>query len=116
MNSLIRAAQVFSFNIPEWLEDDVVIGKVAGVSIHVGEVRRLSKALESISLATDMHDQEILKWLRKDRRIEAIKYRREVTTEGLKEAKDYVDQLGIKHGLLREEAGNWGNRIVSVVR
>lgn len=45
MDALIRAAGVFDFIIPEWLDDDAVVGKICGTPIHAGEVRRLSVAL-----------------------------------------------------------------------
>jgi len=99
MNSLIRAAQVFDFVIPEWLEDDAIVGKIAGTVIHAGEIRRLSKALiEAEQPGQD--DHHMLQLLRGRQRIEAIKYRRTYTGEGLKEAKDYVDNLGVEHGIL----------------
>jgi hypothetical protein len=100
MNDLVRAAQVFNFTIPEWLEDDVIVGKICGTAIHAGEIRRLSKGLEVVKGDISPADAEILALIRADRRIEAIKYRRILTHEFLKEAKDYVEQLGVRHGLL----------------
>jgi ribosomal protein L7/L12 len=114
MSDLIRAARVFNFVIPEWCEDDVVVGKIVGVSIHAGEVRRLAKALDDAP-QPGQDDLNMLELLRKGRRIEAIKYRRTYSGEGLKEAKDYVDQLGLKHNLLRIENRYGSEIIVSAV-
>ena len=44
-------------------------------------------------------DQELLDLLRGGSKIQAIKRRRELTGEGLKEAKDYVDDLQHRRGL-----------------
>ena len=98
MKNFIRAAGVFSFVIPEWLEDDAVVGKVVGVAIHAGEVRRLTAALTEIDKPSP-DDEVILDFLRKNEFISAIKHYRLVTNEGLKQSKEYVEDLGLKYGL-----------------
>jgi len=112
--ALIGAAGVFGFIVPEYLDDDVVVGKVCGVNIHAGEVRRLNEALrEERDLLQGLvdgvfsGDNRILALLRTRDLIPAIKLRRELTREGLKEAKDYVDKLGAAHGL-RELQSRYG--------
>jgi len=99
-NDFKRAAAVFNFKIPDWLEDDAVVGKIVGTAIHAGEVRRLSQALEAVEVLKDTNDQHIEALLREDQFINAIKYRRQVTGEGLKQAKDYVEALGVNLGIL----------------
>ncbi|MFA7186283.1 MAG: tetratricopeptide repeat protein, partial [Victivallales bacterium] len=47
-------------------------------------------------------DAELLKLLREDRKITAIKLRRDRLSEGLGEAKKYVEKLAYKHGLVPE--------------
>lgn len=102
--TLLDAAKVFSFEIPEWLDDNIAVGKLAGVTIYAGEVRRLNQALDNPYPApTTSHDEELLGLMRGGNRINAIKLRREVTGEGLKEAKDYCDQLGLRHGVLHQD-------------
>jgi ribosomal protein L7/L12 len=126
--TLKQAASVFSVVIPDWLDDDVVIGKIASVSIRAGEVRRLTAALEEPFLkearvmadvgldeAEDyikrdqdeavkglkipgLHDK-VVELLKSGSIISAIKEVRYLTGLGLREAKSYVDQI-------REEVDN----------
>jgi len=103
--SLIRAAKVFNFIIPEWLDDDVAVGKICGVAVHAGEVRRLSAAIQAQEEDTEPNpdDQIILDLLKGRRIIEAIRHRRLITNEQLNEAKDYVEAIGARHGLRRRD-------------
>jgi hypothetical protein len=107
--ALIDAATVFSFEIPTWLPDHIEVGKVCGVTIYAGEVRRLVKALANPLPSTSFDEREVIELLRLGRRIEAIKYRRERTGEGLKQAKDYVDGVGLREGFLERkfQFGQW---------
>lgn len=108
MNSLFRTAGVFNFTIPAWLEDDAVVGKIVGVSIHAGEVRRLNEALKNTEEPIPA-DATILNYLESQRLIEAIKYRRMVSNDNLKDAKEYVEQIGVRHGIRRVvEQGTFG--------
>lgn len=107
VNELARTAGVFGLKVPDYLDDDVVVGKVCGVSIHAGEVRRLNSALENLR-EQNPEDDVILGLLRQRRVIEAIKHRRIVSNEGLKEAKDYVEELAARHGLRRKVSGPYG--------
>ena len=93
-----QAAAVFNINLPEWLADDVQVGTIAGVKVYAGEVRRLTKALAESS-ESDPNDNQILEFLRRRQLIEAIKYRRQISVDGLKEAKEYVEAIGVRHGL-----------------
>lgn len=44
--TLKQAAEVFSsIMIPDWLDDAVVVGKIASINIHAGEMRRLREAV-----------------------------------------------------------------------
>ena len=107
VNALVRTAGVFNRVIPDYLSDDVVVGKVCGVPIHVGEVRRLNDALANLR-EENPEDDVILGFLRSRRIIEAIKHRRIVSNDGLKEAKDYVEDLAERHGLRRRASGPYG--------
>lgn len=95
--TLSEAARLFSFDIPEWIDDGVVVGKITGKPIYAGDVRRLNEALQG---EAPHPDAALLLHLCAGRRIEAIKERRYQTGEGLKEAKDYIDKLGIQHDIL----------------
>jgi hypothetical protein len=101
MQNLIDASQVFSFDIPDWLEDGQRVGQIAGNPIYAGEVRRLQKALDEAKTPThSLDDEYILSLMRKGERIQAIKHRRITTSEELREAKDYCDALGLRDGCL----------------
>jgi len=97
-SALQRAAQVFDFTIPEWLNDEVVVGKICGVNVCAGELRRLSKALHEMEEANP-HDDHILKLLKRREIVAAIRFRRMETNEGLLDAKTYVENIGERHGL-----------------
>lgn len=98
------AAAVFNFIVPEYLEDDVVVGKICGTSIYAGEIRRLNQALY---LEPDGGlDQELLDILRRPNHFteehlggftQAIKYYREKTSAHLIDAKSYVERLCAKN-------------------
>ena len=108
---LTDAARVFVYEIPKWLPDETKVGEICGVPVHAGEVRRLSIAIideERKNLIPNSQDEIILSYLKGRNIIEAIKYRRSITTEGLKEAKDYVESLGERHGLRRKVNGLLG--------
>ena len=109
--NVIQAAAVFNINLPEWLDDDVQVGTIAGVKVYAGEVRRLTKALAA-SDEQDLHDKQILRFLQRRELIEAVKYRRQVSTDGLKQAKDYVEAIGVRHGLRKREIGLYGSGMV----
>ncbi|SRR5258708_6242097 len=96
--ALISFAGVFSVNIPDWLADETVVGSVAGVTIHAGEVKRLNKALEDIRKKPPLRE-EVIELLRRRQIIEAIKLVRAQTSLGLKEAKDYTDKIREEEGL-----------------
>lgn len=98
INTLIGVAGVFSANIPDWLDDDVVVGKVAGLTIHAGEVKRLNRALDEIRKNPPLREQ-VVELLRSRQIIDAIKLVRAHTNLGLKEAKDYTDQIRAEEGL-----------------
>ncbi len=49
-------------------------------------------------------DAQILNLLRKGKKIPAIKLYREQTDCGLKDAKDYVEALGLRHGIVPAKA------------
>ena len=119
MENLIRAAEAFNVNIPDWLGDDTPVGTIAGVTITVREIRRLSQALALVDLRAprgviSSDDQYIVELLRKHELINAIKYRRTVSNEGLKEAKDYVEDLGLRFGLRRRNDAPYGGIMVWV--
>jgi ribosomal protein L7/L12 len=86
------------------LPDDTIIGKIGPVNIWLGEFRRLQQAVEreSVKPTENYGDSAILTLLRAYQRIQAIKLRRELTSEQLIEAKNYVDKLGLDAGLFEE--------------
>lgn len=90
--------------IPDWCSDATVVGKIVGVTIYAKDIRELAKVPSSI----DVDDEQILAHIRAGNRIQGIKHRRTVTGEGLKEAKDYCDELGIRHGILVRRSGKYG--------
>jgi len=102
-SALHAAAKVFDFQIPDRLDDSVVVGKICGVNICTGELRRLSKALRECPENLSPHDANILFLLKRHSLIEAIRFRRTETNEGLKEAKDYVEEIGERYGLRRRD-------------
>jgi hypothetical protein len=50
-------------------------------------------------------DAQILKWLREGKKIHAIKIYRDKAGCGLREAKNYVESLGSRHGLATVSSG-----------
>ena len=50
-------------------------------------------------------EEELLALLEQGQKIEAIKLYRERTGAGLKDAKDAVEAIGLKHGLMSKRAG-----------
>ncbi len=98
MKDLLKAIGPFQFTIPDWVTDDTVVGSVVGAKVYAGEVRRLNKAVHAHT--NEVLDSEIIALTKAGHRINAIKRRREVTHEGLKEAKDYCDDLCVKNGIL----------------
>ena len=112
--SLVRAARVFSYEIPARLPDDTVAGTLWGVNVYVGELRRLTAAIHAVEADTeadpnDPNDQIILDFLKRREMINAIRHRRSITNEYLKEAKEYVDLLGARHNLRYKNlsSGTW---------
>lgn len=98
VHTLIGIAGVFSANIPDWLDDEVVVGKIAGLTIHAGEVKRLNQALEEVRKRPPLRE-EVVELLRRRQIIDAIKLVRANTGLGLKEAKDYTDKIREEEGL-----------------
>ena len=64
-----------------------------------GENPRMSGQLAGVS------EEELLALLEQGQKIEAIKLYRERTGAGLKDAKDAVEAIGLKHGLMSKRAG-----------
>jgi len=64
-----------------------------------GENPRMSGQLAGVS------EEELLALLEQGQKIEAIKLYRERTGAGLKDAKDAVEAIGLKHGLMNKRAG-----------
>lgn len=60
------------------------------------------------SICTTLQN-EILDILRTGNKISAIKRYREVTHEGLKEAKDAVERMGVQHGILIARTDSFGH-------
>lgn len=57
------------------------------------------QAGDAVAGKAETDDTEVLELLRSGKKIEAIKRRRELSGEGLKEAKDYVEELAYRHNL-----------------
>ena len=84
-------------------------GKIAAIKFYreqtgvgLAEAKAAVEAIEagqSISRSASKDDEKLLGLLRAGRKIEAIKLHREQTGKGLKDAKDYVDDLGRRHGI-----------------
>ena len=70
-------------------------------------IAALAREIRELQEQDPNGDQRILALLRSQRLIEAIKLRRELTREGLKEAKDNVEALAVKHGIRREVPGTY---------
>lgn len=64
--------------------------------------------------ADSSSDQEILDLLQSGQKIEAIKRHRERTGAGLKEAKDYVESLAARHGIIARPAGCLGLVLLAI--
>lgn len=105
--TLKQAAEVFSsIMIPDWLDDAVVVGKIASINIHAGEMRRLREAVaEQNQAIRDEHglnksDYDAIKnFLEREDFINAIKYVCEVTGTHLRDGKDIVERVGENLGL-----------------
>lgn len=98
INALIGAAGVFSAIIPDWLDDQIIVGKVGGVVIRAGEVKRLNQALDDVQAIPPLREQ-VVELLRSRQIIDAIKLVRSQTDLGLKEAKEYTDEVRAAEGL-----------------
>ncbi len=104
--SLIRAARVFAFEVPDLLPDDTVAGTLCGVKVYVGELRRLSAAIQDKEENPD--DQIILDFLKRRALIDAIRHRRLIANESLREAKEHVEAIAVRHGLRRRDNTPYG--------
>jgi ribosomal protein L7/L12 len=65
-------------------------------------------ALGSMSHSPEGFDLELLELLRAGQKIEAIRRHREATHAGLRESKDYVEDLARRHGIQVKPAGCLG--------
>jgi ribosomal protein L7/L12 len=69
-------------------------------------VDEISRAMRSLSTAQEpVSDQEILSLVQRGSYVQAIKRVREATRWGLREAKDYVDEVAGREGLSRPPPG-----------
>jgi ribosomal protein L7/L12 len=66
-----------------------------------GALLATSPATEDVATPVHLsqHDAELVALLRGGRKIDAIKLHREVSSSGLKEAKDYVEALAAEQGI-----------------
>jgi hypothetical protein len=104
-SNLIAVAGVFtSTEIPSWLPDEAVVGKIGSTQIFVGEVRRLNQVLQEIQANPVWTDRpplrdEVIELVQRERVIEAIKLVRGFLDMSLVEAKSYVDTIRAEENL-----------------
>ncbi len=79
----------------------IIIGVLTSISSINTEIKRTNKLLEKIANhigainppVSALEDEEFNLYISKQEKIKAIKRYRELTGEGLRESKDYVDSL-----------------------
>jgi hypothetical protein len=119
MEKLVKAASAFDFTLPDYLADDVVIGRLVGVDIHASELRHLRTALDELRdaeleaasyVAEVSLRNRVVTFLKQRELINAVKEVRSTLDLGLADAKDYVEKIGVEIGLRQSFQEHWSTR------